>query len=98
MKVDISVFDPNEDRVISFSDYQIAHVACGAMTSNHLISPDDYVLRCTICDLEIGFPCYGDAEKTITQGVIDGGEARALKAKSFCSNWASAVRVQVEGV
>ena len=95
MEVDISVFDPNEDQVTSFSDYRFMHVGCGSMTNTSLILLDDIFLRCT-CGLEIHLLHTGGAEMAITKTAID-QQARYLERDSFHSNLATAVRVNARG-
>jgi len=91
MKVDLSVFDPNEDREISFHDYQFAHVGCGAMSNKYLAAHKEYVLRCD-CGLELHIPRFSTAVTTIAHVTTD-HQPRDLDPESFHSNKTNAVGV-----
>ena len=95
MKVELSVFDPNEDRVISFGDYQFAHVGCGAMANKFVQAHDEYELSCN-CGLEVHLPRFGEAVTAITHAVTD-GQPRNLAPEAFHSNLANAIRVSPRG-
>lgn len=96
MKVEISVFDPNEDQFISFSDYQFTHIGCGPMSSRSVTSVGESFLQCS-CGLEIHLPRNGSAELAISRTVID-GQSRDLESDSFHSNLANAVQVHAHGM
>jgi hypothetical protein len=95
MEVQLSVFDPNEDHVISFGDYQFAHVGCGAMTNKFVQAHDEQKLVCA-CGLEVHLLRFGEAVAAITQAVID-GQPRLVPPEGFHSNLASAIRVFPRG-
>jgi hypothetical protein len=95
MEVRLSVFDPNEDRVISFGDYQFTHVGCGAMTNKFVEAHDEHELVCG-CGLEVHLPRLGEATTTITYAVTD-GQSRELPPEAFHSNLANAIRVFPRG-
>lgn len=95
MNIELVVYDPNEDREISFGAYQFTHDGCSRMSEKYVQSTDEYVLRCT-CGLEIHFPRFGSAVETITETVID-EQPRNLDPDSFHSNLAKAIHVRVRG-
>ncbi|KAF1723124.1 hypothetical protein [Pseudoxanthomonas wuyuanensis] len=95
MNVELVVYDPNEDREISFGAYQFTHVGCAPMSERYVQSNDEYVLRCS-CGLEIHFPRFGPAVDAIMETVID-EQPRDLEPDSFHSNLAEAIHVRVRG-
>ena len=94
MKVDLSVFDPNEDREISFHDYQFTHIGCGAMSNKYITAHEEYALRCG-CGLEIHIHRFSSAVTTVAYVTTD-HQPRELDPDSFHSNMANAIAVHAQ--
>lgn len=95
MNVELVVYNPNEDREVSFGVYQFTHAGCAAMNERYRQATDEYVLRCG-CGLKICLPRFGSGVDAIMETVID-DQPRALKIGSFHSNLAQAVHVRTMG-
>jgi hypothetical protein len=95
MNVELVVYDPNEDREISFGAYQFTHTGCARMIEKYVQPADEYVLRCP-CGLEIHFPRFGPAVDAIMATVIE-EQPRDLEPDSFHSNLAKTIHVRVRG-
>ncbi|TAA11981.1 hypothetical protein EA658_12525 [Pseudoxanthomonas winnipegensis] len=92
MNVELIIYNPNEDREISFGAYQFAHAGCGEISERYVQATDEYVLRCS-CGLEIHLPRFGSATDTIMEIVID-GQSRKLEIGSFHSILAETIHVR----
>lgn len=71
MEIEITVFNPGNDKKTSFADFEFNHINCGKITQRKSLISGDYELRCA-CGLEIIFKEFSIPKDQIIKSVIDG--------------------------